>query len=140
MTAVVAFDPGPHVGVATWYGSIDSWGEAAHDPENIWLYAERWIQEHDVVVCEDFAILGSRDKNSNATIEMIGVLRYLAWKHRKPFITQRPADAKFSSNDKLKKLGWWKPASADHARSASRHLLLYLVNTRQIDASIFLEG
>lgn len=136
MTCIIAFDPGPHVGVATWEDG--AWAEAEHTPMDVWLHGERWIRAYNVVVCEDFTILGSRDKNSNATIEMVGVLRYLCWKNGIQFVTQRASDAKFSSNDKLKKLGWWKPASADHARSASRHLLLYLVNTRQIDPAQFL--
>jgi hypothetical protein len=138
MKLITAFDPGPHVGVAQWDGSAHQEWEVT--PQYIFTDGERIIQWSDAVVCEDFNILGSRDKNSNQTIELIGVLRYLCWKNNTPFFTQRPADAKLASNDKLKKLGWWVPASNDHARSAARHLLTFLINTRQIDVSTFLEG
>lgn len=136
---VIAFDPGPHVGVAIWTDapeSVNEWDEFESNPAHLFNCAEGWIVDADVVVCESFFIMGSRDRNSNQTIELIGVLRYLAFKHGKQFITQAPADAKsFSDNRKLKRIGWYKPAAADHARSATRHLLLYLVNARLIDPS-----
>lgn len=87
-------------------------------------------------MCEDFFIGGSRASEANVTIEMIGVLRYLAALQHKPFFTQAPGDAKaFGTTEKLKNIGWYKPAKADHARSATRHLLLFLVKHNHIEGA-----
>ncbi len=145
---VLAVDPGPHVGVATWTDRaiedsgyeharyVEQWNEFEETPASFYGVADTWVSWADVVVCEDFFISGARASEANVTVEMIGVLRYLAALQHKPFITQAPADAKaFSTAAKLKNIGWYKPAPADHARSATRHLLLYLVKHGVIDGA-----
>lgn len=134
---VLAIDPGPHVGVARWirdeYGEL--WAEEEATPLELYHRAADSISWADEVVCEDFIIGGARAKSANVTIEMIGVLRYLCAQAGRPFTTQAPGDAKnFSTNTKLKNLGWYKPAAADHARSATRHLVLYLAAKGRLSA------
>lgn len=144
---VLAIDPGPHVGVATWTDRaiegegegayfIEQWNEFEETPAGFYKVADGWVHWADRVVCEDFFISGARASEANVTIEMIGVLRYLAALHNRPFVTQMPVEAKmFSTKEKLKNIGWYKPAKADHARSATRHLLLYLVKHNHIEGA-----
>ena len=43
-----------------------------------------------------------------------------------PLTRQRPADKRFASGDKLRKLGWWAKGRP-HANDAARHLLHFLI-------------
>lgn len=137
---VLVVDPGPHVGVALYdseSGLLNpvpyERGRAngmfnAFEAEPVLLYqeVEGWIHWCNVLVVEGFRISGPRATSANETIEMIGVLRFLAARHGKTFVEQTPTDAMtFVSGDKLKRLGWWTRGS-DHARAASKHLVLYL--------------
>lgn len=135
-------DPGPHVGLALW-------DEAQTPNPNLWEwtpdtfyeFAEAWIAFVDVVVCENFIIGGARAKEANATIEMIGVVRYLCRQHNTELVLQPPSDAMaFSTTAKLKRVGWWQRGGSDHARAASKHLLLYLVNAQLLDPARVLES
>lgn len=155
---VLAIDPGPHVGVAYWTDKAitdllangspgegsrytEEWREWEETPASLYEFIEDWIAGTDVVVCEDFFISGARASEANVTVEMIGVLRYLAGRAGKVFVTQPPADAKgFSTTSKLKNIGWYKPAPTDHARSATRHLLLFLVKHNHIAGDRVLES
>lgn len=143
---VLCVDPGPHVGIATWtdHAVVDAEFEHAYyvekhqaweeTPERLYAAVDTFVQWADVVVCEGFVISGTRAKEANVTIEMIGVLRYLSALHHKRFVVQRPGAYKFAGTDKLKRLGWYTPGS-DHARSASGHLVLYLAESGLIDAA-----
>lgn len=92
----------------------------------------------DVLVCEGFTINMGTAKKSTAgsleTIELLGTLRWLAHMAEVPFVVQMPSDASNfdAKGGKLKRLGWWTRGS-DHARSATKHLVLYLVNEGLID-------
>lgn len=101
-------------------------------PDQFVAEVEGWVLSADVVVCENFSIGGARSQEANVTIEMIGILRYLAHKHGKRFVTQRPGAYKFAGSDKLKRIGWYTPGS-DHVRSATGHLVLYLAENNLID-------
>lgn len=145
---VLCVDPGPHVGIATWtdrhVGGDGSGPGSTHyytekfqawetTPEKFYAEVDPWVQWAEVVVCEGFVISGPRAKEANATIEMIGVLRYLAaLKHRR-FVVQRPGAYKFAGADKLKRLGWY--SKSDHVRSATGHLVLYLAESGLIDGA-----
>jgi hypothetical protein len=86
----------------------------------------------DTLVCESFIISAGTIKKtrggSQQTIEIIGALRWIAHKRGTPFVLQSPGDSSmFDKNwKKLRRIGWYTPGD-DHARSATRHLLLYLV-------------
>lgn len=140
---VFCIDPGPHVGASYWTDTVIDAGQSGYSPgegfkawewtpEQFYTDAESWVLAADVTVCEDFSIGGARSKEANVTIEMIGILRYLAHKHGKKFVTQRPGAYKFAGSDKLKRLGWYTPGS-DHVRSATGHLVLYLAENNLID-------
>ncbi len=138
MTRVLAVDPGPHVGIARYTDTPEQgaeWVEWEETPARFYDVVAQWVEWADVVVCENFFISGSRASSANETIEMIGVLRYACRQEGTQFVTQSPAEAKmFSTNEKLKRIGWWRPAKTDHARSATRHLLVYLVKNHRIES------
>jgi hypothetical protein len=133
---ILAVDPGPHVGCALLHedGSMTCWEDT---PEHLYASALEWAAAVDVIVCEDFHISGARSKHANETIEMIGVLRYVAQQKGKQFVTQSPSTAlAFVGKkwEKLKRMGWYA-AGPDHKKSASAHLLYYVVQQRIIDPS-----
>jgi hypothetical protein len=97
----------------------------------------------DELVVEDFFLVSSSRAKTTAgpriTLELIGALRFIALRHEIPVYLQAPADAKsFSTNEKLKRLGFITPAKPDHQRSAARHLLLRLVRNGTIDGRVLL--
>jgi hypothetical protein len=87
-----------------------------------------------VIVCESYTITAETAKKSRQTwsLEIIGALRWIAWRYGCEFILQSPADAKrFATDARLHECGMWVKGQ-DHARDAYRHLLLYLAKTGQI--------
>lgn len=81
------------------------------------------------VVCESFLITAQTPKNTQApwSLELIGVARYASHAYCKREIAlQAPASAKrFSSDERLRQMGFWTPGKG-HANDAARHLLLLL--------------
>jgi len=146
MKRILSVDPGAHVGIAV--AEIENDGTIGFfsyelTPEKFYPLAEALIWNTNVVLCEDFIISGARAKDSNQTIEMIGVLRYLVGRRNEKegfvgcepavenvtFITQPPgAGTSFAGPkwSKLKAIGWYNPGP-DHCNSAAGHLLRYLV-------------
>lgn len=89
------------------------------------------------VVAERFVISGGTVTvargDTNWSIELIGILRYLCRKYGHEFDLQGAGDAKRLGTDKLlRRLGWWTPGS-DHARDAARHLVLALARREPND-------
>jgi hypothetical protein len=138
---VLAIDPGPHVGMAKWESEAERFDIYEFlcwemTPELFYDDVEDWILGVDEIVIENFIIKGARASEANETIEMIGVVRYLCNRHDKPLTLQAPSDAMmFSTREKLERIGWWVRGGSDHARAASKHLLLYLINKGCIHAS-----
>lgn len=87
-----------------------------------------------IVVCESFVPRpGTRTWQPDA-LEVIGALRYLSEKHSHVFELQSPAQAKaFSTDDKLKRIGWYTPTKGGHANDAVRHMLLAVVRHGEFD-------
>lgn len=87
------------------------------------------IEGADVhVISESFIITQQTAKNTQApwSLELIGVARYLSRQYTgRDLVLQQPAAAKrFSSDARVKAMGWWTPAKG-HANDAARHLLLF---------------
>jgi hypothetical protein len=131
---VLAIDPGKATGLA-WYdvmspdsfrsvelGFMDACGA-------INRYAATYGDQIDIVA-ETFLITVQTAKNTQATwsLEVIGVAKYLALKHTgAPAIMQQQSEAKtFSTNDRLRAIGWYAPGLRN-ANDAAKHLLRYLV-------------
>lgn len=135
---VVAIDPGKTTGFAVWPDI-----KADQDPDtlNFGRRLEAWLSAWNgptVVVVERFIINVNTVGHSQApwSLELIGVARYLAFKHHCEFVLQSPSDAKkFMSNERLKKLGWYFPGKV-HANDALRHLGLYVFTHKLMSTDV----
>ncbi len=139
---IFSVDPGMGTGWAFWDdGLLASFGETDH--EQFSKDIDQWFARLDVVVCEDYIITPQTLKKTRQlySLHLIGFFKYLCRIMDIPFILQTPAEAKsFSTNDKLKALGWYFPTPDGHQNDAIRHLMLYLVNEKQIPLGRFLNG
>ena len=137
---VLAVDPGPHVGLA-WINDEGDFFAVEYTPESAYEMLPNWIAWADVIVCEEFVIKGDRAREANVTIEMIGVVKYLCKLQDAKLVMQLPGEGiGFSTSEKLKRVGWWQRGGSDHARAASKHLLLYCVKNGIISADRVLES
>lgn len=133
---VLAVDPGGNTGLATWKdGRWTAWAEPA-EQALITVHNELHAGELDQLISESFIISTATAKKSQdglVSIEMIGVMRYLARVYGVKFETQTPSDAKsFATDEKLKAWEWWT-RGVDHPRDASRHLMTWLCKQGYID-------
>lgn len=133
MDAVIAVDPGLKSGVSLM---IDrEWGGSfIMDVYEVEEFMEEWmvsLRGQMTTICESFIINARTAKVTQApwSLEIIGCLRYMSQKFcGRDLVMQRPMEAKgFSTNEKLKTLGWYQKGTAGHDNDASRHLLLYAV-------------
>lgn len=134
MTRILTVDPGRATGWAVLEQGSAYFGEEEFELFPEW--AESFLRSRFdkgcrfYVVAERFVISGGTVTvargDTNWSIELIGVLRYLTRKYGHEFDLQGAGDAKrFGSDKLLRKLGWWTSGS-DHARDAARHLALAL--------------
>lgn len=131
----LAIDPGLTTGMAEQTDTLKlplTWELPVNDAMD--LVEELLDGPRYCVVMESFTPRpGVRTWQPDA-LEAIGVARFLARKNGCLFELQSPADAKrFSTDEKLKKLGWHTPTEGGHANDALRHLLLGRVRHQDID-------
>lgn len=138
---VLAFDPGKMTGWARLHaGESFQSGEQPLDHVLHFVFETLKQEFKPVLICEDFVVTMETLKKSRQmySTEGIGALRFLANEYQCEFILQTPAAAKrFSTNEKLKRIGWWNPGK-NHANDAARHLLLYGVSNGLISARQFM--
>lgn len=127
---ILAVDPGKATGWGYYRDGQVEFGEIPFDRCAAW--ADQFLSQAPqlLVVCERFVIMAgtlqTARTETNWSIELIGVLRYLSAKFGHDFELQGAGDAKRFGNDKLlRTLGWWTRGS-DHARDAARHAALAL--------------
>jgi len=139
---VLAIDPGKMTGFAYVNRSDGTFlaGELAFDGTCDMLegYASAF-QEDLTVFSESFIINAYTAKNTQApwSLELIGVARRTSRKYTgRDLALQSPSQAKgFSSDDRLKKMGWYTPGKG-HANDASRHLLLACVSRGWVEDKV----
>lgn len=141
---VLALDPGLRSGWAKWTAPHDGkpaeFSAGIADPHDFMDIILRWTNEHAsetshrtaLLVCEGFIINSETHKKDQGSmqwpIELRGVARFLCLVNNIAFDTQLPSEAKnFADDAKLKRFGMHTPGREDHARDASRHLLLALL-------------
>ena len=142
---ILAIDPGMMNGWARWEDDdLTDYGEMDHEEFATDVFQSlTLLGPWDAVVCEDYLITIQTLKKTRQlySLHLIGFFKYLCRIMDIPFILQTPAEAKsFSTNDKLKALGWYFPTPDGHQNDAIRHLMLYLVNEKQIPLGRFLNG
>ena len=123
----LAVDPGGTTGLAWIIDGIFDSGQLAGGRDAFAEYFE-WAQAMQLthIICEDFIITGQTAKKTPQpdALRIIGYLELWAQVRKVPFTLQTPSQAKgFSTDAKLKALGWYKPGKG-HANDAARHLLL----------------
>lgn len=142
---VLAIDPGKATGVAGQYD--DPSGLMFWSTILPWYEAMELVEQHlasgnvDLVVCEDYRISKhtlSKGADAHWPMGGIGVVTYFATKYEVKAVKYSPSEAKtFSTDAKLKKIGWHK-TGAGHDNDAARHLLLALVNAKAFDLKLLL--
>jgi hypothetical protein len=133
---IVAVDPGKVSGVAI----LEKTAFATPIPMAVelpgLLSTVSWVENErpDLVVCESFIPFRGAKTWQPDALEIIGALRFICARHEWTFELQSPANAKkFSTDRKLKKLGWYRATKGGHANDAKRHLLLALARHRLIN-------
>ncbi len=144
MATVVAVDPGGTTGLAVWSPDLGlSLREVSPAIDAVfWLADMARTLEPTTFVVEKYIITPATAKLSQQhdALEIIGALKYLVRKYDHKMVMQSPSEAKaYSTNDKLKRVGWYRPG-LDHARDASRHLLLHLSKVGIIDLHTLIGG
>lgn len=130
----VALDPGKMTGICVYDHDTDEWEAFAHSAGEAmpWLHktldggAVREVVSEDIVITQATAKKGQDVKWS---LEQIGITRYLCYLYGVPFELQQPNEAKgFCKDETLKALDLWTVGS-DHARDATRHMVLRRAKT-----------
>lgn len=132
---IVAIDPGQTTGVAVFtdrtFASFEIEGRCN-------MYA--WLRDMfddtlvqgDRVICESFRISPGTAKLSPQydALYLYGAAEMLTYTNNLLFVPQTPSEAKsFSTDAKLKYLGWYRPSLGGHQNDAARHLLRWLIVT-----------
>jgi len=139
---ILAIDPGLVTGVALWYldesGAEVFWsGEVATRFETYDYLAEALPAFRPEVVCESYTITQRTAQLSQQydALYLIGAAEALCHLHGLTFSMKGPAIKKFSTDAKLKAMGWWNPTKGGHRNDAARHLL-YRLSVTGKDPSI----
>jgi hypothetical protein len=156
---VIAVDPGKVTGFFT-YDSAAPVDAGSGDELPMWEFVDwmqqralfgEWLGSEVQVVCESFSITkrSMTQRGERAwSIEQIGILQYMVRMRgsyvpmRPPchYAEQSPSDAKgFSTDAKLKRVGWWLPGQ-EHARDAARHALLWATRQGHVRPAALMEA
>ncbi len=141
---IVAVDPGGTTGLALWSRTVGLSLRELDDPAHAvdWLADIAGQIDYGIFVVERYIITPATAKMSQQhdALEIIGAIKYLVRKHGHDLVMQTPAEAKkFSTDAKLKNIGWYQPGQG-HARDASRHALLFLAKQGIIDLHTLIGG
>lgn len=139
-SGVIACDPGKITGLAFWRDGV-----LQNSYQMPLMQAMREVQRllglYRLVVCESFTITANTLKTArdHSALDGIGVLKWLCWNDQVPFKLQSPGQAKrFATDEKLKKLGWYHATEGGHENDALRHLLVHLVDTKEMDLAVLI--
>lgn len=134
-------------GWAVWqnehHGYSPERGEVDHEIFAARMLDDPRFSEYSLVVCEDYRITPQTLKKTWQPFSLwqIGLLHYLCQVHDVEFLLQTAAEAKgFSTDAKLKAMGWYNATSGGHANDALRHLMLALVKEHLLDLRPLLEA
>lgn len=122
----ISVDPGEVCGFSVWKNcELIEQGEKPGQEFLVWLEGLKGI---DMILYEGYALRGSASKaminNEFYTIQVIGVVRWLAWKKGWKVVKQMPAMKEFFDNDRLKELGVYSRGFR-HSRDSVRHALYW---------------
>ena len=144
---ILSIDPGKVTGVALYdsYNNVfETWEIAGRYELRRWMdYPNAWGSSYGEIVAEDFIISQRTIKTTpqKDPLRIIGWLDMVCEENRVPFTLQTAAQAKsFSTDAKLRHLGWFTSEGEGHANDAARHLLAYLARTDPKRVAELMEG
>lgn len=135
---IYAFDPGKITGVSHW-NENGFWADQ-FTVEELYYFVDERCERMEFAQIEKFTISAGTVKKARETepLDVIGYLKYAAWRCGFPIGWTKPADVMATFTDaSLKKAGMYIPGKG-HANDSSRHLAWYLVKNRVRPASDFL--
>lgn len=136
MTIILAIDPGTTTGFALFnedgghFISYEVEGPV-NAVESVTLFLDTAHTANDIVeiVCESFVISARTIKTQrvNDPWEIKGWIKLECLRRDVAYTEQSPATGKsFGTDDKLRKIGWFRSSEGGHANDAARHLITYL--------------
>lgn len=135
----IAIDPGLTSGVFMRDTTTGATTGYEMDFAQLAEYMDSYWGEIRTIIVERYTITPETAKKSrqNGALEVIGMMRYFSLASAEgPLILQSPADAKrFSTDDRLKAVGWWIPGQG-HTMDAARHMLLHCVKSGIITVTL----
>lgn len=127
---ILAIDPGLVTGMAVWSSGAFVSSEVTPRQE-VYAYLNDKVEIFDVVLIERYDISARTAKLSSQmdALYLIGAAEALCYLSAAKFIISGRDAKGFSTDAKLKALGWHTPTKGGHANDAARHLLRYLAVT-----------
>jgi len=123
----ISIDPGETVGYSVWNGTERVEQGELGITEFLHKLEEK-VGELDLIIYESYALRRSSAKamigNEFETPQVIGVIKWIAYKAGIPTVKQSPAQKKFFGDDRLKKLGLYDRGQR-HSRDSVRHALYW---------------
>lgn len=134
----VVVDPGLKTGVVEFTPSTRRFSAFELGAFQFMEYCEnmesRYVYDSMRIICESYIVTTSTAKKTQQlwSLKHLGTLQYLCYKHSWEFYTQNPDERMFSTDVKLKALGWYTEGLEGHANDAARHLLRYLWDKKRL--------
>jgi hypothetical protein len=140
MSLVFAFDPGKLTGVAVWNTETNEFWADQLTVEQLYEYVDSVCAEIGFAQIEKFTITQAtiRKARESDPLDVIGYLKYAAWRCGFELGWSKPADVMASFPDGALRKGGMFTRGKGHANDAARHLAWYLVRNRIRPAGDFL--
>lgn len=138
MSAIWAFDPGKMTGVAVWDDG-KFWADQ-YTVEELYQVVDDACSDIGFAQIERFTISAATLKKARETepLDVIGYLKYAAWRCGFEYGWTKPADVMHSFPDAALKKGGLYTSGKGHANDAARHLAWKLVRTKVMAPGAFL--
>lgn len=137
MTEIWAFDPGTITGVAIW--NDGKFTGLQLTVTELYEFVDDACDRISHAQIERFTISAATLRKSRVDdpLDVIGYLKYAAWRCGFPYRFSKPADVMQTFTDAaLKRAGFFTPGKG-HANDAARHLARSLVLDRHLDPAVF---
>jgi len=137
--ACIWLDPGGTTGIATWDYDKVAFGSHQSDWQMTGTYIEKiaaWLGPELEIGYESYTITpGSHVKHDGSALLIIGMVRWLAYRHGATLLQSQQPSARKLGLLHLRKLGWYR-AGTQHANDAAAHAAVYLMKTNQLPAEL----
>lgn len=130
MISVIAFDPGKITGVAWIEG--ENFNSEQYNVEELYEWVDAQCESIGFAQIEKFTISQATVRKARETepLDIIGYLKYAAWRCGFEIGWSKPADVMSSFPDAALKKAEMFHAGKGHANDAARHLAWYLVKNK----------